>query len=367
MMKTKSVVLVLILLMAMQISFGEVLTQSNIYSVDTAMDMAVKESKVFETNRIDKIKLGRQIESIKNSVNSINSVGVLTFTDKKDQTDPLIDSMNNLSNSINVIADSEELQKAAIRDTVKNLYITIYKLDKQKASLELQIKLNEQLLALDRKNEKLGLLSKNELEKKYSSYNKVIRARDALVFNTNQLYSNLKELMGVDSSNYIILDYKFIDSVAVLPISRQSVASIASNNLKIENLKRNFERAKNYSIGIKDRYPIGSNEGKDADTDLLKVEQQLNAEIEKLPYSYEKALRQVLEQYEVYIQKEKDVDLKRMEYKTLSLKYRIGSASNVEFSIAKMALDNAEIEKVIAKIDYVSSISALEAVLKGTN
>ena len=195
----------------------------------------------------------------------------------------------------------------------------------------------------------------------------MLRMRNSLIFSRNQLYSNLKELIGVEPDVHISLDYNFIDSISVLPISRQSNDLLVSNNLKVENLKRNLERAKNYKVSIKDRYPIGSSQGKDADTDLLKAEQQLNAEVEKLPYNYDKAFRQVIEQYEIFIQKEKDLDIKNMEYKMITLKYKLGSASKLELETARIAFVSAEIEKTLARVDYVSSTSVLESVLKGTN
>lgn len=353
-------------------AFGEgtvgTTSQSNFYSVERAMDMAVKEVDRQMTTTVDKMKMSRQIDTLTNNVNNLMSMGFLNFGDKLDKTDPLIDSITALRNGQEAISDGEGVQREAIRDGVRTLYITIAKLETQEKMMDQQITFNEKLLKLDRKKVNTGLMGTVELEKNFNSYQKVIRQRNALHIGITKLYASLKDLMGLPSNQVVFLDYGFIDGVKILPVSHvEGQDALEAKNIKIAALRKNVQRTKNLYVDVYDRYPKGSDNIKDADLDLSKAELSLSNAVDALAYKYEAAYQQTMDMYETVGQKQKDYDLKKVELKVMEKKFKTGAASQYELDGQKTATVAAELDLKVAKIDYVLAYYGLESTLKGTN
>lgn len=343
-------------------------TQSNVYSVDQAMDMAAKEFDRQVTTTVDKLKMSRQIDTLNTGVNNLMTMGILSVTDRLDKTDPLIDSMVALRNGQDAITDGEGVQREAIKDVVRNLFITIAKLETQEKMLDKQIAFNEKLLKLDRKKVSSGLMGTVELEKNFNGYQKVIRQRNALHIGITKLYASLKDLMGVSTEKMIFLNYNFISDVNIVPVSHISQQEVLeSKNVKITALRKNLQRAKDFNVGVRDRYPKGSDNIKDADLDLNKAELSLNNAVDALAYKYESAYQQVMDMYETVGQKQKDYELKKVELKVMEKKFKSGAASQYELDGQKTATEAAELDLKVTKIDYVLAYYALESTLKGTN
>lgn len=350
------------------IGYSIIAGASNIYTVDQSMDMAVIEVNKQMTTSVDKMKMSRQIDTLTNNVNSLMSMGIFSFSDKIDKTDPLVDSIAALRNGQDAISDGENVQREVIRDAVKNLYTTIIKLETQEKMMDKQIAFNEKLLRLDRKKVSTGLIGTVELEKNFNSYQKVIRQRNALHIGIAKLYTSLKDLMGVESEKFILLDYKYVDEFNILPVNHiTGQEALESKNIKITALRKNLQRSTDYYREVRDRYPIGSDNIKDADLDLSKAELSLNNAQDALAYKYESAYQQVMDMYETVGQKQKDYELKKVELKVMEKKFKSGAASQYELDGQKTATEAAELDLKVTKIDYVLAYYALESTLKGTN
>lgn len=366
-MKNKMSILLIVALILTSVP-GFSVAQGNIFTVDKAINLTIEQNVDFKTNEIDKIKLGRQIDSLKNNVNSVMMIGGMNFNDQIDQTDPLIDSIQSLENSVLSMTDGQELQKEILKGTIKNLYITTNKMELQIEQLENQIETNEKELRIVRKRLGLGLVSTNELERKNNEYNKVKRQCESLKIALKKIHVNLNDLMGIDTSTEIVLDYGFLNNYQIVPMSKSYTADeLESLSIKVKTYRNASERAKNLKVNIKSRYPVGSDQGKDADYEIMKADLNLKEALDSMMYKYESALNTVADQLSAVKQKEADYNIILSESKTVRIKLKLGSASQNEYDTIMTQQENARIELQLAKLDYYSSRVLLEAAIKGIN
>lgn len=343
-------------------------SSSNVYTWEQIADMAIKKNVDFKTTEVDKMKLGRQMDDLVNNVNTLQNMGVLTFSDKRDKTDPLVDNITLLQDNRETIDENISLKKEVLRDTIKNLYVTTYKYEKQLDSLNDLVKLNVRLLEVDRKKLKLGLISTYDLEKNYNSYQKTERTANSLKTNISKLYTSIKDLAGIDNATNLVLDYTFIDKQEVLPVAFEpGFQRINSGNLKIQMYSNNVKRANGFRNGVKNRYPSGTANFAMADLDYDKAQLTLDNAVASLPYKYQAAYDAVVDAYESYNQKQKEYTVKSLEMKNTVLKKKIGSSSTLEVTVMETQMRALNNELLGVKMDYVSAMNALESTIKGTN
>lgn len=354
------------MIMPAQVAFAD--GPANKYTVDQAMEMAVAETNRQMTTGIDKMKMGRQVDTLTNTINNLMNIGILSFTDKMDKTDPLVDSITALRNGQETISEGEDLQREVVKDAVRTLYITIVKLERQEKMLNAQVAFNEDLLKLDRYKVKVGLMGSVDLEKNFNGYQKTIRQRDSLHIAIAKLYSSLKDLIGLSNEKVVILDDSFVQNTNLIaPTQISNMDLLQGKNLKIKMLNNTYKRSKDFYTGVYDRYPKGSDNIKDADLDLQKSELALKNAEDALAYKYETNYQQALDAYENALQKKKDHEIKSYELKIMEKKLKSGAASKYEYNGQKTATEAARLDAEVARIDYILAMNAVESALKGTN
>lgn len=356
-----SLILILSLILScMPAAFAE---QSNLYTVEKAKELAVKSIDQLESNAIEKVNASKRIDNLISNINDI-ALFAQNESGRKDTEAPLLNSVDALRNGLDAMSDNEELVREATRDMVESIFLTIHKSEIQMQGLDDQIAFSEKMMSIDRMRLKQGLISKFDLEKNDNALKKMIRQRNALKMNVDKLYISLKELMNVNSKAVIALDFSFISQHAIVPVTKASYEhKLLDKNLKIAMLEKSVARAASSSSIAKER------NGKSDDglkLDESKAELSLKLAKEALPYQFETAFTNLVDAYDYYQIKGKDLSLKKIELKNAELRFKLGNGSKMELDNQKLAVKTAERDVQMAQIDYVSAEEGLNSVLRGT-
>lgn len=339
---------------------------TSLLKVESAYDLAVKNSLSNQLTVLENAKRKTDLEDAEFKLRTLNTVS-------DDEVYAATDAITSIKDAQDISNETTALNNAILKDTLSQLYVSIYKAEVSLKTLNTQVAFDDIQIVYDRARKNKGQISQTALETKYNGYLNTKKTRDTKANELEKLRITLKEYTHLDSTTVSKLEYNWIKAYAFTkPNYDNGLKQMQTDNLTFKNLNKSLARVQYTLDLLKKRYPeskssiSSTTKIENAMDDVAKAKLDIENAVSSATYLYSNTYDSVLDAMDDYNQKKSDYAVAKTAFAIAQKQYKLGQLSKQAFQSSEVTFKSASGELDSAWADYVSAQLNLKAVINGT-
>lgn len=268
------------------------------------------------------------------------------ITDQSHESLNLVTRLKNATNKLTNLKASQELEKENIKLSIINFFYSVISAEKELELYKESIDIAEKELRISDVKRKLGLISETEYNSQKLSYDKQVSELSNKELTITNAYRSLNNVLGDSSEKRynLIIDKQYL-TFSSIKDTGNTLTSYITNGLstsnKLTELKQNTDLAK-YSV---DTYSsLNTSSLQSLEISYTQAQRILSEAQQNLEQSITDIYNNILKLEDNYSIKLKDLSKQESDITLLEIKYKLGTATELELIKAKYQLKLLELE-----------------------